>query len=844
MRQKEQVEQWLSSSERHWSSGLLRGKTKKGSLKKGLLSQISMPQTLEIVRLYVSEWELNVIPLKPGSKQPAIAWSEFQQRKITSEEVKKFFFNERNVGIVTGTISKLVVIDADTEETLSFLNNFYEFKNTTVVKTRRGLHYYFTVDNLPHDFGNQKIYKGNVRIDIKANGGYVVAPPSVVDGHEYVWIEKNGTGYSRPFLILSFTELQSLLEKIKLQLGIIANAEPSKKENTHTTGIEINSERLKKIIFKKYEEGHRQDVIMYMSGWLRKEGISKDTVEKIVTDICFESGDREVKMRLAAVEQAWKIEPEQLKGLSGLVELGYSEEEIKSCLEKEKTILEPLGNGFCTDGIFVYFVKETKHGTVFEMIGPYFVLKSKIHHEANILYEIEHDGKTEIMKEIKDLETIRKTTGKAIINEKRFLEWLNYETTKEIPKKFIRTQTGWKNGIFYHPAIQIEDIWNQWYWSKKIKQYRNNPEKQHELIKNALTDSRFLAIVYAFCLASVLNEPLGTNPGALFISGPAHVGKTTLAQLGINLFLPSEDIFITTHATAVGFELLMKSLKDLPLLLDECILKDLDLEKLVFMVAAKVGKVRGTKGLNISVSGIASNAIFTSEVAEQTTFKRVGSQRRILSLTIEEFKKSCFYQMDIEEIQKWNKYYGAGIDIIQFIQSNLDRVKEIKDYVEQDIDKYKLHSIYHIAISLLTAVRVFELFYQENFTNAYDYALLILDEQKREFEKKSDIVSRFKDEFAQFIVKKDNQIVVPDNPDKKIFSEIIGQREEDNIYILTKVFQEFCQDHGFEMKILIKELIRNNILIPYNYNAPRKMKKIAGTGVSTYHIKLDGINQE
>lgn len=74
-------------------------------------------------------------------------------------------------------------------------------------------------------------------------------------------------------------------------------------------------------------------------------------------------------------------------------------------------------------------------------------------------------------------------------------------------------------------------------------------------------------------------------------------------------------------------------------------------------------------------------------------------------------------------------------------------------------------------------------------------------------------------------MKKDNQIVVPENPDKRIFGEIIGQREGDNIYILTKVFQEFCQEHGFEVKLLIKELIKHNILIPYNYNLPRKMKK-------------------
>ncbi|MEM4238863.1 MAG: DUF927 domain-containing protein [Nitrososphaerota archaeon] len=602
----------------------------------------------------------------------------------------------------------------------------------------------------------------------------------------------------------------------------------------------VNIKRLKRVILQKYEEGRRQDIVMYLSGWLRKEGIPRETVEQIVVDLCFKAGDRDVKQRLSAVDQAWKKETDELKGISGLIELGYQEQDLKRCLgiDGEKSKSKPSENNFFTDGTFVYYVKGTGRSATSEMIGPLITLKTKIHHGSAILYEIEHDGQTEILREIKDLETIRKLSGRAVTNERKFLEWLNYETTKKIPEKYIRTQTGWQDGVFYHPAIQTEDIWEKWHWHKKIKQYQNKPEKQHELIREALADGRHLATVYAFCLASVLNEVLNVNPGVLFISGPAHVGKTTLAQLGINLFLPAEEVFTTTNATPVGLELLMKGLKDLPLLIDECVLKDWDLEKIVFMIASKTGKVRGTKSLSINISDIASNAIFTSEVLEQNTFKRAGAQRRFLGITIEDFSQDCFSKTTIEEIQKAKKYYGAGVDIIRFIQKNMEKMQGIKEQTEKEVEMFGLQSIHNIALSLLAAIRVFEMFYNEEYRDAYRCVLLALDAQKREFEQKINFVERFKDEFSQFIVQKDNQILDPSNENKKILGEIIGQREGGNIYILAKVFRDFCQEHGFEMKMLIKELIRNEMLIPYNHNLPRTMKRIAGTVVATYKIKL------
>jgi len=54
-------------------------------------------------------------------------------------------FADVNIGIVTGDISKLAVIDVDDINILPELKEYLpELKETTRVRTRRGYHYYFS----------------------------------------------------------------------------------------------------------------------------------------------------------------------------------------------------------------------------------------------------------------------------------------------------------------------------------------------------------------------------------------------------------------------------------------------------------------------------------------------------------------------------------------------------------------------------------------------------------------------------------------------------------------------------------------------------------------------------
>jgi hypothetical protein len=89
------------------------------------------------------------------------------------------------LGIVTGTISGLVVLDVDGDEgKASLAKHFPQLPPTPVALTGKGMHNYFKHPG-KHVANGVRILPG---LDVRADGGYVVAPPSVhVTGAPYRW---------------------------------------------------------------------------------------------------------------------------------------------------------------------------------------------------------------------------------------------------------------------------------------------------------------------------------------------------------------------------------------------------------------------------------------------------------------------------------------------------------------------------------------------------------------------------------------------------------------------------------------------------------------------------------
>lgn len=127
-----------------------------------------------------TEFGFNVIPLKHGEKTPLISWKRYQTKKVTEDDIERWHEThpDCNWGVITGAVSGIVVIDCDDKDATDWAREKLP-QSPFTVRTSRGCHIYYLMPEdhavlkrfVPKDFG--------INIDVKADGGYVVAPCSL-----------------------------------------------------------------------------------------------------------------------------------------------------------------------------------------------------------------------------------------------------------------------------------------------------------------------------------------------------------------------------------------------------------------------------------------------------------------------------------------------------------------------------------------------------------------------------------------------------------------------------------------------------------------------------------------
>lgn len=137
----------------------------------------------EAARTYLARgW--SVIPTGQD-KRPLVPWLPYQDRRATLEEIARWYsrWPQAGVSIVTGAISALSVLDVDPRRGGADTIETKEVPYTATVRTGGlGTHYYFA-GALPT---RPEIAPG---LDLKGEGGYVVAPPSLhPSGRRYEWL--------------------------------------------------------------------------------------------------------------------------------------------------------------------------------------------------------------------------------------------------------------------------------------------------------------------------------------------------------------------------------------------------------------------------------------------------------------------------------------------------------------------------------------------------------------------------------------------------------------------------------------------------------------------------------
>src|SRR5690606_6670876 len=141
---------------------------------------------------------LHVIPIAPGRKKPLVPWAEYQARPATEEEIRGRWqqWPNANVGLVTGKAAGWVVLDVDIRYGGDPVNLHNQAPTGWVTQTGGGGHHFFYRYPEGVDDIRWRQLKATQRVACKADGGYVVAAPSVSgeSGTQYRWIQKADLG--------------------------------------------------------------------------------------------------------------------------------------------------------------------------------------------------------------------------------------------------------------------------------------------------------------------------------------------------------------------------------------------------------------------------------------------------------------------------------------------------------------------------------------------------------------------------------------------------------------------------------------------------------------------------
>jgi len=140
---------------------------------------------LKAALYYREKLNYSVIPVGPN-KKPLVEWKEYQEILPSPGEIREWWlkYPEANIGVVTGKVSNIVVVDIDSDDGMAAIQKYISILPTTVrSKTPKGKHLWFKWPGvtIPNNAG---LFAG---CDFRGDGGYVVAPPSKINGVIYFW---------------------------------------------------------------------------------------------------------------------------------------------------------------------------------------------------------------------------------------------------------------------------------------------------------------------------------------------------------------------------------------------------------------------------------------------------------------------------------------------------------------------------------------------------------------------------------------------------------------------------------------------------------------------------------
>ena len=258
-----------------------------------------------------------LVPLRHNSKLPLCQWKRFEalcRRHLEGKDVEKEYLalwrecvkdgKPVNYGLLVGLGDpKLVVIDFDDPslaeaffERLKEVNEplYSELVTTMQVRTRRGFHLYLAVEG---EAGSEKLSG----VDVKASG-YVVYPPSVVEGVKYEVV----SGVDAPVVLdePSWEAVIEVLREVARKKAATGKRRAPSDSFRHLSKEE--KQRLVDALTREWSEGARHSLALAFAGALAKKGVHPRDVAEIVWRVALAKDDEELADRLTAVYSTYR----------------------------------------------------------------------------------------------------------------------------------------------------------------------------------------------------------------------------------------------------------------------------------------------------------------------------------------------------------------------------------------------------------------------------------------------------------------------------------------------------------------------------------------------------------
>jgi DNA polymerase I len=290
---------------------------------------------------------LSVFPLRRGDKKPVpgFSWEPFQKTLPTIDQVNAWFDDANvNIAIITGGVSRLLAFDIDGTTAKSYVDYVIQNKirhdtrnaivDTVWIQTGGG-GFHLLVGYNPAEFEqetrtaseikNAVLWRGkdgHSEIRLKSDGGYVVAPPSIHPvGSQYRLLK--GTD----IVELSKGQILDLVRCFR-QIDRVRSSNPhweevQKEKELLPPTREIDDERVMDIVVilrPYYLKGQRHEFVLFLTGWLRKEGITLESARKVIEELA--EDDEELHDRLTTLNDTYqKSNSDDIRGFTGLVEI-------------------------------------------------------------------------------------------------------------------------------------------------------------------------------------------------------------------------------------------------------------------------------------------------------------------------------------------------------------------------------------------------------------------------------------------------------------------------------------------------------------------------------------------